>query len=155
ELIGRSEAGFGGFEAAFLFQAFFFKRLTTPKEKTDAFLQLAVPDHGVAIQKPHRVRVPYFVFRLRQSLVDLPSQKITDVPILRTEGLIVLKGVGMHNCGPSGGTRLLYPASTQAKTIEQRWIARWGAIARLRALTRLQFHHLATSLSSNSWQTAC
>src|SRR5262249_28228055 len=78
-LIGRGVAGFGGFEAAFVLQPFFLERLTTPKEKTDAFLQLAVPDNGVAIQKPHRLGVPYFVLRLWQSLVDLPSQKITDV----------------------------------------------------------------------------
>src|SRR5262249_15627044 len=103
DLIGRSVAGFGGFEAAFLVQPFFLKRLTTPKEKTDAFLQLAVPDNGVAIQKPHRVGVPYFVFRLWQSLVDLPSQKITDVPILRSKGLIVLKGVRVHEYCPSAG----------------------------------------------------
>jgi hypothetical protein len=38
DLIGRSVADFGGFEAAFLFQSFFLKRLTTPKEKTDALL---------------------------------------------------------------------------------------------------------------------
>src|SRR5262249_14272394 len=54
-LIGGSVTGFGGFEAAFLRQPLFLKRLTTPKEKTDALLQLAVPDNGVAIQKPHRV----------------------------------------------------------------------------------------------------
>ncbi len=46
DLIGRSVADFGGFEAAFLFQSFLLKRLTTPKEKTDAFFQLAVPDNG-------------------------------------------------------------------------------------------------------------
>src|SRR6516165_1875798 len=106
DLIGRSVAGFGGFEATFLFQPFFLKRLTAPKEKTHAFLQLAVPDHGVAIQKPHRVGVPYFVFRLWQNLIDLPSQQLTDGPILRTEGLVVIDGVGVHNCFPSGGARL-------------------------------------------------
>jgi hypothetical protein len=35
DLIGRSVADFGGFEAAFRLQSFFLKRLTTPKEKTD------------------------------------------------------------------------------------------------------------------------
>jgi hypothetical protein len=123
DLIGRSVAGFGSFEAAFLLQPFFLKRLTTPKEKTDAFLQLAVPDNGVAIQKPHWVGVPYFVFRLWQSLVDLPSQKLTDGPILRTEGLIVIDGVGVHNCFPSGGAQYFYPASWPAKRMEQRLIA--------------------------------
>jgi hypothetical protein len=53
------------------------------------------------------VGVPYSVFRLWQSFIDLPRQKVTDLPILQTEGLIVLKGVGIHNSGPSGGTRLI------------------------------------------------
>jgi hypothetical protein len=68
---------------------------------------MLLADNGVTIQKPHLVGVPYFVFRLCQSLVALPSQKVSDVPILRIEGLIVRKGVGMHNCSPSGGTRLI------------------------------------------------
>src|SRR5262249_25064366 len=123
DLIGRSVAGFGGFEAAFLLQPFFLKRLTTPKEKTDAFLQLAVPDNGVAIQKPHRVGVPYFVFRLWQSLVDLPSQKITDVPILQSKRLIILKGVRVHEYCPSAATRLFLPGLNPAMIIEQRLIA--------------------------------
>jgi len=96
-LIRCRVAGFGGYEAAFLRQPFFIKRLTTPKEKSDALLQLAVPDHGVAIQKPHRVGVPYFVLRLRQRTVNLPSQKITNLPILRSERLIVVNSVGVHN----------------------------------------------------------
>ena len=35
KLIGLRVAGFRGFEAAFLLQPFFFKRLTAPKEKSN------------------------------------------------------------------------------------------------------------------------
>jgi hypothetical protein len=97
DLIGRRVPGFGGFEAAFLLQPVFLKRLTAPKEKSDAWLQLAVPDHWVAIQKPHRMGMPDLVFRLWQSLVDRPSQKITDLSVLRTEGPIVFRSVGVHS----------------------------------------------------------
>src|SRR5262249_1353876 len=114
-LIGRGIPGLRSFEAAFVRQPFFVKRLTTPKQKTDALLQLAVPDHGVAIQKPHRVRVPYLVFRSRESLVDLPSQKITNLLIARSEGIIVLFGVGIHNSCPFASTSELPAASISAR----------------------------------------
>jgi hypothetical protein len=53
-----------------------------------------IPDHGVAIQKPDWVGMPYFVTGLWQSLVDLTSQKVTNLAILRTERLVLLNGVG-------------------------------------------------------------
>jgi hypothetical protein len=66
-------------------------------------LQLAVTDYWVAIEKPHREGVPNLVFRLWKSLVDFPSEKVTDLPIVGIEGLVVLSGVGLHRYCPSGG----------------------------------------------------
>src|SRR5262245_57834907 len=105
DLPGGSVPGFGGLEGAFLRQPFLLERLTTPEEKTHALLPLAVTDHRFPLEKPYRVGVPDLVFRLWQSLVDLPSEKIADFTICWLEGLVVLCGVGVHNGCPSGGTR--------------------------------------------------
>src|SRR5690606_2708493 len=59
DLVGGGEPRLGGFEAALLGEPRLVERLPAPEEQSNATLQLAVPDDGVSLKKPDRVRVPY------------------------------------------------------------------------------------------------
>lgn len=57
-------------------------RGTIPEQQAYAVLQLAVPDDGVAIEKPYRVGEPNLVLSLRKVVGDLLCQKIADLSIV-------------------------------------------------------------------------
>jgi hypothetical protein len=102
DLVSGSVASFGGFERAFLLQPVFLKGPTAPEEEADTILQFAVPNNRISIQKPNRMGVPDLVFCLGQNLVDLPSQKIADLLIIRIQASVVFSDVWMH-LSPSHG----------------------------------------------------
>src|SRR5689334_21276116 len=89
-LIGDSVSRLGSLERAFLLQSFLFEGLTTPEEQAHAVFQLAVADNRVAVEKPHGMRVPYFVLRIRQGAIDLFGEKPANRLIARRLRLIVL-----------------------------------------------------------------
>jgi len=81
-LIDSSVPHFGCLEAAFLVQLFLVKRQATPEEQSDAVLEFAVADDGVAIQEPERDGRATPCLSIRQVSVDFPGQQVTDLPIL-------------------------------------------------------------------------
>ncbi len=86
----------GGFKTTFRQQTGFFKGLSAPEQEPDVVFKFAVTHHGIAVQEPDRVTVPYFTFRFRELLVYCRCQGCTNLFIFRKLGGVICGDILVH-----------------------------------------------------------
>ena len=78
DLFHRGVDDLRSLELAFTRQFFPFEGLSAPEQQAHARLQPVVTNDGVALQEPHRVRVPHLAFRFWQPAIDDACQLLGD-----------------------------------------------------------------------------
>ena len=82
-------------------QPHFIEISAAPKHQSDPEFLLAVPNNWIAIQEPHRMRMPNLALSPRQTKVDLTRQYIAYVLVARIPHFVVLQNLWRQVISPT------------------------------------------------------